>query len=159
MDSLEAYWTYLVSCSQSLIQDHGYWTSEGQKGRSLQDIVMVKLSRLLLKNLDQIGSCRSLRICILSDNFLTRIEAVMECTRLVKLDLKGNQVFNLFVQLYLIPKYCICFFLMWTDSIFLLRLSSSLTLHVGVISKNYNSFISMTTTWQAGIILMACLAV
>ncbi|KAI7798040.1 putative leucine-rich repeat and IQ domain-containing protein 3 [Triplophysa rosa] len=95
MDSLEAYWTYLVSCSQSLIQDHGYWTSEGQKDRSLQDIVMVKLSRLLLKNLDQIGSCRSLRICILADNFLTRIEAVMECTRLVKLDLKGNQIVQL----------------------------------------------------------------
>ncbi|XP_056585814.1 leucine-rich repeat and IQ domain-containing protein 3 isoform X2 [Triplophysa dalaica] len=95
MDSLEAYWTYLVSCSQSLIQDHGYWTLEGQKGRSLQDIVMVKLSRLLLKNLDQIGSCRSLRICILADNFLTRIEAVMECACLVKLDLKGNQIVQL----------------------------------------------------------------
>ncbi|KAA0714268.1 Leucine-rich repeat and IQ domain-containing protein 3 [Triplophysa tibetana] len=95
MDSLEAYWTYLVSCSQSLIQDHGYWTSEDQKGRSFQDIVMVKLSRLLLKNLDQIGSCRSLKICILADNFLTRIEAVMECTRLVKLDLKGNQIVQL----------------------------------------------------------------
>lgn len=96
MDSLEVYWTYLVSCSQPLILDHGYWTSEGEKAKNLQDIVMAKLSRLLLKNLDQIGSCRSLRICILADNFLTRIEAVMECTRLVKLDLKGNQVFNLF---------------------------------------------------------------
>lgn len=109
MDSLEAYWTYLVSCSQSLILDHGYWTSDGEKAKSLQDIVMLKLSRLLLKNLDQIGSCRSLRICILANNFLTRIETVMECTRLVKLDLKGNQVLDFFVHLHLVTKCLICF--------------------------------------------------
>nr|XP_055023691.1 leucine-rich repeat and IQ domain-containing protein 3 isoform X1 [Misgurnus anguillicaudatus] len=95
MDSLKAYWTYLVSCSQSLILDHGYWKSKDEKAMCLHDIVMVKLSRLLLKNLDQIGCCRSLRICILADNFLTRIEAVMACTHLVKLDLKGNQIVQL----------------------------------------------------------------
>ncbi|XP_065104078.1 uncharacterized protein lrriq3 [Paramisgurnus dabryanus] len=95
MDSLKAYWTYLVRCSQSLILDHGYWKSKDEKVMYLHDVVMVKLSRLLLKNLDQIGCCRSLRICILADNFLTRIEAVMACTHLVKLDLKGNQIIHL----------------------------------------------------------------
>ncbi|XP_051509948.1 leucine-rich repeat and IQ domain-containing protein 3-like [Myxocyprinus asiaticus] len=92
MDSLGAYWAYLVNCSQSLILDHGHWASESEKASDLQDIVMVTLSNLLLKNLDQIESCRTLRICLLADNFLTRIEALMECTRLVKLDLKGNQI-------------------------------------------------------------------
>uniref|UniRef100_A0A671Q189 Leucine-rich repeats and IQ motif containing 3 n=1 Tax=Sinocyclocheilus anshuiensis TaxID=1608454 RepID=A0A671Q189_9TELE len=90
---MEGYWAYLVNCSQSLILDHGYWTSESEK--DLKDILMVRLSSLLLKSLDQIGSCRALRICILADNFLTRIEALMECTRLVKLDLKGNQIVQL----------------------------------------------------------------
>ncbi|XP_016084665.1 leucine-rich repeat and IQ domain-containing protein 3-like isoform X3 [Sinocyclocheilus grahami] len=93
MDSLEGYWAYLVNCSRSLILDHGYWTSEGEK--DLEDMLMVRLSSLLLKSLDQIGSCRALRICILADNFLTRIEALMECTHLVKLDLKGNQIVQL----------------------------------------------------------------
>ncbi|XP_052420269.1 leucine-rich repeat and IQ domain-containing protein 3 [Carassius gibelio] len=91
--SLEGYWAYLVNCSQSLILDHGCWTSES--GKDLKDIIMVRLSSLLLKSLDQIGSCRALRICFLADNFLTRIEALMECTRLVKLDLKGNQIVQL----------------------------------------------------------------
>ncbi|KAK9970851.1 hypothetical protein ABG768_026757 [Culter alburnus] len=93
MDSLKAHWAYLLNCSQSLILDHGYWTSEGEKDP--KDIVMVRLSSLLLKSLDQIGSCRALRICILADNFLTRIEALMACTHLVKLDLKGNQIVHL----------------------------------------------------------------
>ncbi|XP_043102944.1 leucine-rich repeat and IQ domain-containing protein 3 [Puntigrus tetrazona] len=93
MDSLEGYWAYLVNCSQSLILDHGYWTSESEKDP--KDILMVRLSSLLLKSLDQIGSCRALRICILADNFLTRIEALMECALLVKLDLKGNQIVQL----------------------------------------------------------------
>lgn len=90
MNSLKAHWAYLLNCSQSLILDHGYWTSEGEKNP--KDIVMVRLSSLLLKSLDHIGSCRAMRICILADNFLTRIEALMACTHLVKLDLKGNQV-------------------------------------------------------------------
>ncbi|XP_051759155.1 leucine-rich repeat and IQ domain-containing protein 3 isoform X6 [Ctenopharyngodon idella] len=93
MDSLKAHWAYLLNCSQSLILDHGYWTSEGEKDP--KDIVMVRLSSLLLKSLDQIGSCRALRICILADNFLTTIEALMACTHLVKLDLKGNQIIQL----------------------------------------------------------------
>lgn len=97
MDSLEGYRAYLVNCSQSLILDHGYWMSKGEK--DLKDIVMVRLSGLLLKSLDQIGSCRALRICVLADNFLTRIDALMECTCLVKLDLKGNQVFISFALL------------------------------------------------------------
>ncbi len=129
MSSLEGYWDYLVNCSQSLILDHGYWTSESET--DLKDVLMVRLSSLLLKSLDQIGSCRGLRICILADNFLTKIEAVMECTRLVKLNLKGNQVFIYFICC---PEYLIHF--KENKSlivIFLLRLFSSLMLHVGVI--------------------------
>ncbi|XP_001340019.5 leucine-rich repeat and IQ domain-containing protein 3 isoform X1 [Danio rerio] len=93
MDSLEAYQVYLVNCTQSLLLDHGYWISEGDK--DLTDIVMVRLNSLLVKSLDQIGSCKTLRICILADNFLTRIEPLMECTSLVKIDLKGNQIVQL----------------------------------------------------------------
>uniref|UniRef100_A0A3B4EGA9 Uncharacterized protein n=1 Tax=Pygocentrus nattereri TaxID=42514 RepID=A0A3B4EGA9_PYGNA len=58
----------------------------------LQDVVLVNLSSLLLKSLDQLGCCKALKICILADNFLTRIDPLVECVRLVKLDLKGNQV-------------------------------------------------------------------
>lgn len=93
MDSLKAHWAYLLNCSKSMILDHGYWTSEGEKDP--EDVVMVRLSSLLLKSLDQIGSCRALRICILADNFLTSIGALMACTHLVKLDLKGNQIVQL----------------------------------------------------------------
>uniref|UniRef100_A0A8C8GF96 Leucine rich repeats and IQ motif containing 3 n=1 Tax=Oncorhynchus tshawytscha TaxID=74940 RepID=A0A8C8GF96_ONCTS len=63
-----------------------------EKETDPQQVVMVNLSCLLLKNLDNVGSCRSLRVCILADNFISTIDALIACVHIVKLDLKGNQL-------------------------------------------------------------------
>ncbi|XP_030640243.1 uncharacterized protein lrriq3 [Chanos chanos] len=83
---------FLISCSESMILDHGQSVEHKSKETDLQDIVMVRLSSLLLKNVQKLGCCRSLRICILADNFIAKIDALVECVHLVKLDLKGNQI-------------------------------------------------------------------
>uniref|UniRef100_A0A4W4FUL8 Leucine-rich repeats and IQ motif containing 3 n=1 Tax=Electrophorus electricus TaxID=8005 RepID=A0A4W4FUL8_ELEEL len=71
----------------------------------LQEVVLVTLSSLMLKSLDQLGGCKALRICILADNFLTRIDPLVECVHLVKLDLRGNQVgmFCVLCQIVCLP--------------------------------------------------------
>ncbi|XP_072537410.1 uncharacterized protein lrriq3 [Salminus brasiliensis] len=95
MEALIAQKAFLVNCSESLILDHGRSTLPEDEASNLQDILLVRLSGLLLKNLDQLGSCKALKICILADNFLTRIDPLAECVHLVKLDLKGNQISHL----------------------------------------------------------------
>ncbi|CDQ65363.1 unnamed protein product [Oncorhynchus mykiss] len=97
MDSLEAQRKYLVTCSESLILSHGQGPGLDlvEKETDPQQVVMVNLSCLLLKNLDNVGSCRSLRVCILADNFISTIDALITCVHIVKLDLKGNQITQL----------------------------------------------------------------
>ncbi|XP_017573289.1 leucine-rich repeat and IQ domain-containing protein 3 [Pygocentrus nattereri] len=95
MEALSAQRAFLANCSKSLILDHGSSTLPVEKAMDLQDVVLVNLSSLLLKSLDQLGCCKALKICILADNFLTRIDPLVECVRLVKLDLKGNQITDL----------------------------------------------------------------
>lgn len=94
MDSLDAQRKYLVTCSESLILSHGQGPGLNlvEKETDLQQVVMVNLSCLLLKNLDNVGSCRSLSVCILAENFISKIDALITCVHIVKLDLKGNQV-------------------------------------------------------------------
>ncbi|XP_071764647.2 uncharacterized protein lrriq3 [Centroberyx gerrardi] len=84
-----------LPCSESIILDHGQGFDEEETVRDPQQISMVTLSRLLLKDVKDLGRCKSLRICILSDNFITKIDALIECVHLVKLDLKGNQITQL----------------------------------------------------------------
>ncbi|XP_055795288.1 leucine-rich repeat and IQ domain-containing protein 3 [Salvelinus fontinalis] len=97
MDSLDAQRKYLVTCSESLILSHGQGPGLDlvEKETDPQQVVMVNLSCLLLKNLDNVGSCRSLRVCILADNFISTIDALITCVHIVKLDLKGNQITQL----------------------------------------------------------------
>ncbi|KAG9270110.1 leucine-rich repeat and IQ domain-containing protein 3 isoform X1 [Astyanax mexicanus] len=95
METLSAQKALLVNCSESLILDHGCCTVLEGNAMDLKDILLVNLSGLLLKNLDQIGSCKALKICILANNFLTKIDPLIECVSLVKLDLKGNQITHL----------------------------------------------------------------
>ncbi|XP_071200514.1 leucine-rich repeat and IQ domain-containing protein 3 [Salvelinus alpinus] len=97
MDSLDAQRKYLVTCSESLILSHGQGPGLDlvEKETDPQQVVMVNLSCLLLKNLDNVGSCRSLRVCILADNFISTIDALIACVHIVKLDLKGNQITQL----------------------------------------------------------------
>ncbi|XP_033883495.3 leucine-rich repeat and IQ domain-containing protein 3 [Acipenser ruthenus] len=85
----------LVSNSKSLILEHGRTANQEHRGNELQDIVMVKQTSLRLKNLNNIEYCRSLKICILANNYITKIEALSNCHELVKLDLHGNQITQL----------------------------------------------------------------
>ncbi|XP_041967552.1 leucine-rich repeat and IQ domain-containing protein 3 isoform X1 [Alosa sapidissima] len=93
MDVLDAQ-QFLVSCTASLIEQHGVVEQEGTKG-IVQEIVMVRLSNYMLKNVVHFECCQSLRICILANNFITNIAGLSECVHLVKLDLSGNQITQL----------------------------------------------------------------
>ncbi|XP_041125915.1 leucine-rich repeat and IQ domain-containing protein 3 [Polyodon spathula] len=84
-----------VSNSKSLILKHGRTARQEHLGNELQDIIMVKQAGLRLKNLNNIEYCRSLKICILANNYITKIEALSNCHELVKLDLHGNQITQL----------------------------------------------------------------
>ncbi|XP_076860500.1 uncharacterized protein lrriq3 isoform X4 [Brachyhypopomus gauderio] len=92
---MEAVRTYLLNCSESLILQHGHSTSAGEQPTHIQEVALVTLSSLLLKTLDYIGHCKALRICVLADNVLSRIDPLVECVHLVKLDLRGNQISHL----------------------------------------------------------------
>ncbi|TRY83214.1 hypothetical protein DNTS_014149 [Danionella cerebrum] len=78
---MSAYRFYLETCSEAMLLQHGHWPSEGEK--DLKDIVMVSLNNLLLKSVTQVASCIALRVCVLADNFLTKIEPLMECIHLI----------------------------------------------------------------------------
>uniref|UniRef100_A0A8C9BBZ5 Leucine rich repeats and IQ motif containing 3 n=1 Tax=Phocoena sinus TaxID=42100 RepID=A0A8C9BBZ5_PHOSS len=55
-----------------------------------KDFVFVKFSGLHLKSMESFQSCISLRVCIVSNNFITDIRPLQSCIKLVKLDLHGN---------------------------------------------------------------------
>ncbi|KAI4872313.1 hypothetical protein NFI96_027746 [Prochilodus magdalenae] len=95
MEPFSAQRAFLVDCSESLILDHGCSTLPDEKATDLQDVLLVNLTSLLLKSLGQLGRCKGLKICTLADNFLTRIDPLVECVHLVKLDLTGNQITHL----------------------------------------------------------------
>ncbi|XP_053448739.1 leucine-rich repeat and IQ domain-containing protein 3 [Nycticebus coucang] len=57
-----------------------------------KDFVFVKFSGLHLKSMESFQSCISLRVCIFSNNFITDIHPLQSCTKLIKLDLHGNQI-------------------------------------------------------------------
>ncbi|XP_025273765.1 leucine-rich repeat and IQ domain-containing protein 3 isoform X1 [Canis lupus dingo] len=60
-----------------------------------KDFVYVKFNGLHLKSMENLQSCISLRVCILSNNFITDIHPLQSCIKLVKLDLHGNQIKSL----------------------------------------------------------------
>nr|BAC39958.1 unnamed protein product [Mus musculus] len=57
-----------------------------------KDFVFVKYSGLHLKSMENLQTCISLRVCIFSNNFLTDIQPLQSCKKLIKLDLHGNQI-------------------------------------------------------------------
>uniref|UniRef100_A0A8C0IJ60 Leucine rich repeats and IQ motif containing 3 n=1 Tax=Chelonoidis abingdonii TaxID=106734 RepID=A0A8C0IJ60_CHEAB len=61
----------------------------------LKDLVIVQLNGLYLKNVRHLQYCVLLKVCILSNNYITDIDALECCTHLVKLDLHGNQIQHL----------------------------------------------------------------
>uniref|UniRef100_A0A5F9C3L7 Leucine rich repeats and IQ motif containing 3 n=1 Tax=Oryctolagus cuniculus TaxID=9986 RepID=A0A5F9C3L7_RABIT len=56
-----------------------------------KDFVFVKFNGLHLKSMENLQSCISLRVCIFSNNFITDIHPLQSCSKLIKLDLHGNQ--------------------------------------------------------------------
>lgn len=64
-------------------------------GRYVKDVTQLLLVRLCGVHLRKIGDltyCINLRICILNNNFLTKIDGLAACRHLIKLDLHSNQV-------------------------------------------------------------------
>lgn len=52
---------------------------------------MIRPSGQRVRQLDDIGLCKMLRVLTLGDNFVSKIDSLIRCTRLLKLDLHGNQ--------------------------------------------------------------------
>ncbi|XP_037763871.1 leucine-rich repeat and IQ domain-containing protein 3 [Chelonia mydas] len=85
---------HLVSTSENLLFKYGQTTSQAHI-KKLKDLAIVQLNGLYLKNVRHLQYCVLLKVCILSNNYITNIDALECCTHLVKLDLHGNQVQHL----------------------------------------------------------------
>ncbi|XP_050816995.1 leucine-rich repeat and IQ domain-containing protein 3 isoform X3 [Gopherus flavomarginatus] len=85
---------HLVSTSENLLLKYGQTTSQAHL-KKLKDIIIVQLNGLYLKNVRHLQYCVLLKVCILSNNYITDIDALECCTNLVKLDLHGNQIQHL----------------------------------------------------------------
>nr|XP_056700735.1 leucine-rich repeat and IQ domain-containing protein 3 [Euleptes europaea] len=90
----EKYTKYLISVSRKLLLECGQ-TADQHILRNVENIVMVQLCARYLKDVGYLQYCVSLKICILSGNFLSNIDALESCTCLIKLDLHSNQMQDL----------------------------------------------------------------
>ncbi|XP_030061567.1 leucine-rich repeat and IQ domain-containing protein 3 [Microcaecilia unicolor] len=82
---------YFVSSSEKLLLEHGQNANQ-RVANELKDLVLVRLNKLLLQDMIYLQHCISLKICILSNNCISNISPLKSCSRLVKLDLHGNQI-------------------------------------------------------------------
>ena len=80
---------FLVPTQDYLLKHVGPYSGTNKE---LTKIFLVRLVGLHLRKLGDIPLCSSLQICILPNNFLTKIDVLSSCQQLVKLDLHGNQV-------------------------------------------------------------------
>jgi hypothetical protein len=64
----------------------------GRRVRDTNKLFLVKLVGVHLRKIGDISYCLNLRICILNNNFLTKIDSLATCRQLIKLDLHSNQV-------------------------------------------------------------------
>ena len=80
---------FLVPSKDYLLKHVGPYSGTNKE---LTKIFLVRLVGLHLRKLGDIPLCSSLQICILPNNFLTKIDVLSSCQQLVKLDLHGNQV-------------------------------------------------------------------
>ncbi|XP_029474542.1 leucine-rich repeat and IQ domain-containing protein 3 isoform X2 [Rhinatrema bivittatum] len=85
---------YLTPSSEKLLIDHGQNANQSFTEK-LQDLVLVRLNNIFLKDVVYLQYCLSLKVCILPNNYLTNINPLRSCSRLVKLDLHGNQIQHL----------------------------------------------------------------
>ncbi|XP_048458189.1 leucine-rich repeat and IQ domain-containing protein 3-like [Rhincodon typus] len=86
--------SHLVSPSKSLILSCGQMII-AYKEKKLNEIVVVTLSGRYLKNLGSLPHCSALKVCNLSRNYITKIDALAGCPNLIKLDLHGNHIAHL----------------------------------------------------------------
>lgn len=84
---------YLISPSRAFLLERCS-TAENER-RSLREIDYLHLSHMHIRTLGYIQSCRHLKVCILSNNYLTRFHALANCRELVRLDLHSNQITKL----------------------------------------------------------------
>lgn len=85
---------YLIPASESLLLEHGLSVDNGW-GEKLEELVAVHVVKLLLKDVNLLQFCTSLKFCSLANNYIKDIRALQPCVHLVKLDLHGNQIQNL----------------------------------------------------------------
>lgn len=88
-------------CYQSLNLENGHTSSLSSLSSSSsclssvcgdQDGVVMQRCAVQLHSLSGVCVFRSLRACVLCDNFIIDIEPLRQCVNLLKLDLKGNKV-------------------------------------------------------------------
>lgn len=73
-----------------LLEESDY--RNGRSAKELYQLHLIKLVGVHLRKIGEICLCNNLRILILNNNFLTRIDDLQTCRQLVKLDLHSNQV-------------------------------------------------------------------
>ncbi|XP_038601739.1 leucine-rich repeat and IQ domain-containing protein 3 [Tachyglossus aculeatus] len=61
----------------------------------LKELLFIKFSGLHLRSVENLQCCISLKVCILSNNYIKNMDAFEFCFQLVKLDLHGNQMQSL----------------------------------------------------------------
>ncbi|XP_039592087.1 leucine-rich repeat and IQ domain-containing protein 3 [Polypterus senegalus] len=87
---------FLVPCSKEILLRFGKNDNQKKEDNTeLQSLVMVKINGLLLKNAQNIQYCTLLKICIMPNNYIKKMDPLMFCPHLVKIDLHGNQVSQL----------------------------------------------------------------
>ena len=64
----------------------------GKNIKNVEKLKLVKLCGVHLRKVGEISLCFSLQICILNNNFLTKIDSMLTCHQLIRLDLHSNQV-------------------------------------------------------------------
>ncbi|KAK3088682.1 hypothetical protein FSP39_022332 [Pinctada imbricata] len=81
---------FKVPSQEYLLKESAY-----RNGRNVKEVGKLKLIKLCgvhLRKVGDIAFCYNLQICILNNNFLTKIDGLMTCHQLVRLDLHSNQL-------------------------------------------------------------------
>lgn len=90
---------YLKAATEDAI-----WENIGEKC-DLEDIKYLNMNDIHLHTVRSIDLCTTLRICVLSCNYITSFDALGHCRQLLFLDLHGNQVSFEYIKLLLAPEY------------------------------------------------------
>ena len=88
--------TYLEQCLEEQESNKCLCLSDEVKGKQeskkLHDIIVLRLPACHIRTIYSLSLCTNLRICLLGDNYINRIDALDSCTQLFELDLHSNEV-------------------------------------------------------------------